>query len=469
MERVPLLESGENEERRSLGWRVFDESKKLWRIAGPAIFQRVVIYSTIVITQAFAGHLGDLELAAFSISNVITGFNFGLFLGMASALETLCGQAFGAKNYHMLSVYLQRSWIVLFIFAVMLLPIYFYTTPLLKLCGEPDDLAEMAGTITIWQIPQHFAYAFMFPINRFLQSQLKNWVTAASAAMALVSHIILSWMLLYKWHYGLVTAVLILDSSWWLVMLGQFFYIVCGGCTDTWKGLSMEAFANMWEFVKLSTSSGVMLCLESWYYRVLVLLTGYLPNSELAVDALSICVSINTWELMISLAFFAGTGVRVANELGAGRGHAAKFAMIVSVVTSLLIGIFFWALILAFHDKIALLFTSSEVVLNAVEKLSVLLACTILLNSVQPVLSGVAVGSGWQSVVAYVNIGSYYLIGVPFEIFLGWTFHYGVLGIWAGMIGGTFVQTIILAILTMRCNWTEEANKASRRISRWSK
>ncbi|KAF3338698.1 hypothetical protein FCM35_KLT17535 [Carex littledalei] len=91
---------------------------------------------------------------------------------------------------------------------------------------------------------------------------------------------------------------------------------------------------------------------------------------------------ISTWELMIPLAFLAGTGVRVANEHGA--------------------------------------------VLNAVDKLSVLLATTVLLNSIQPVLSGVAVGSGWQSLVAYVNIGSYYLIGVPFGIIFEWTFHYGV-------------------------------------------
>lgn len=34
-------------------------------------------------------------------------------LGMASALETLCGQAYGAKQYHMLGIYLQRSWLVL--------------------------------------------------------------------------------------------------------------------------------------------------------------------------------------------------------------------------------------------------------------------------------------------------------------------------------------------------------------------
>jgi Na+-driven multidrug efflux pump len=41
-------------------------------------------------------------------------------LGMASALETLCGQSYGAKQYHMLGIYLQRSWIILFACAVML-------------------------------------------------------------------------------------------------------------------------------------------------------------------------------------------------------------------------------------------------------------------------------------------------------------------------------------------------------------
>jgi MATE family multidrug resistance protein len=41
-----------------------------------------------------------------------------------------------------------------------------------------------------------------------------------------------------------------------------------------------------------------------------------------------------------------------------------------------------------FHDKLTWIFTSSEPVLEAVNKLSILLAFTVLLNSVQPVLSG---------------------------------------------------------------------------------
>ena len=31
-------------------------------------------------------------------------------------------------------------------------------------------------------------------------------------------------------------------------------------------------------------------------------------------------------------------------------------------------------------------------------------------------------------------------------------------GIWAGMIGGTAVQTLILAIITVRCDWEKEVS-----------
>ena len=82
--KVPLLESAQVDHHHhhdGLAQRVWVESKKLWHITGPAIFSRVVSYAILVITQAFAGHLGDLELAAISIViNVIIGFDIGLLV-----------------------------------------------------------------------------------------------------------------------------------------------------------------------------------------------------------------------------------------------------------------------------------------------------------------------------------------------------------------------------------------------------
>ena len=56
-------------------------------------------------------------------------------------------------------------------------------------------------------------------------------------------------------------AAIALDISWWLLVFGMYAYMVCGGCTLTWNGFSMEAFCGLWEFLKLSAASGVML----WY------------------------------------------------------------------------------------------------------------------------------------------------------------------------------------------------------------
>ncbi|KAJ0025491.1 hypothetical protein Pint_08406 [Pistacia integerrima] len=152
--------------------------------------------------------------------------------------------------------------------------------------------------------------------------------------------------------------------------------------------------------------------------------------------------------------------VRVANELGAGNANGAKFATIVSVLNSLLVGLFFWSIIMAIPEKLAVIFTSTSAVITMVNDLALLLACTILLNCIQPVLSGAAVGSGWQAIVAFINIGSYYLVGLPLGVLLGWLLQFNITGIWTGMICGTVVQTLILSIITIKCEWEKEAQKA---------
>ncbi|KAL5777291.1 hypothetical protein ACOSP7_010217 [Xanthoceras sorbifolium] len=470
----PVLVSSEEvadyQEKEELVKRVWIETTKLWCITGPAILSLVSAYSMNVVIQAVGGHLGDVQLAAISIANnVIVGFNFGLLLGMASALDTLCGQAYGAERLHMLGIYMQRSWIVLFLCCILLLPIYVLATPVLKYLGQPDEVAELSGDVAKWMIPAHFSFAFLFPLQTFLQSQLKNRVIACVFPVGLVVNVLTSWLFVYVLDYGIVGASVAFDISWWFSVLGLFVYSTCGGCPLTWTGFSTQAFSGLWEFLKLSAASGVMLCLESWYYRILILMTGYLKNATLAVDALSVCMSISGWEMMIPLSFLAATGVRVANELGAGNGKAARFATVVAVAESTFIGVVFCLVIIILREKVALLFTSSVDVLEEVENLSYLLAISILLNSVQPVLSGVAVGSGWQASVAYINLGCYYVIGLPLGIVMGWVFNLGVMGIWGGMIlGGTAIQTIILAIITIRCDWEKEARKASQRMEKWS-
>ncbi|KAL5558574.1 hypothetical protein UlMin_034785 [Ulmus minor] len=441
------------------------ESKNLWQIAGPSIFNRLAMYSVTVITQSFAGHLSDIDLAAISIvCTVIIGITFGFLLGMASALETLCGQAYGAKQYRMMGIYMQRSWIVLFLFSLLLLPLFLFATPILKLVGQNEEVAERTGLVAVWLIPFHLSFPFQFSLQRFLQCQLKTEVLAWVSGGVLALHAFVSWLFVYKLGVGIIGTALTIDFAWWVSVFGLYGYTVCGGCPETWNGFSTQAFGGLWEFLKLSVASGIMVSLENFYYRLLVIVSGYLQNAQVAVDALSICVSIYGWESMIPLGFLGATGVRVANELGAGNAKGAKFATTVSVFTSLSVGLIFWLIIIAFHEKLAMIFTSTIPVIAMVNELSFLLAFTILLNCIQPVLSGMAVGSGWQAIAAFVNLGSYYVVGIPLGLLFGWFLSYGVMGIWTGMIGGTVVQTLVLATITMRSDWEKEVQKARMNI-----
>ncbi|CAM8963772.1 unnamed protein product [Rhodiola kirilowii] len=443
------------------------ESRKLWSIASPIAFNILCNYGINSFTSIFVGHLGNVQLSAVAISlSVIANFSFGFLLGMGSALETLCGQAFGAGQVYLLGVYMQRSWIVLFATCFVLLPLYIFATPILKLLGQRHDIAEMAGHFSIQIIPQMFSLAINFPTQKFLQAQSKVAFLAYVGLGALLFHVFILWIFVVIMKWGMTGAAVAYDISAWVIAIAQLIYVV-GWCKDGWKGLSWLAFKEMWAFVRLSIASAVMLCLEIWYFMTIIVLTGHLEDPILAVGSLSICMNINGWEGMLFIGINAAISVRVSNELGSGHPRATKYSVAVTVAESLVIGIFFMVLIMATKDHFSIIFTSDQEMRHAVSKLAYLLAITMLLNSVQPVVSGVAVGGGWQALVAYINLFCYYVFGLPLGFLLGYKTHLGVQGIWIGMICGTLLQTIILLVITYNTNWSQEVEQASERMRRW--
>ena len=178
---------------------------------------------------------------------------------MGSALETLCGQAFGANQFGALGIYLQRSWVILYTAALPITLLFIFATPLLKFLGQTAAISQEAGKLALWMIPQQFAYALIVPINQFLQAQSKVMEMAVIAAIALCLHTFLSWLLMMKLGWGLSGAALVLNASWWFMALAQFLFVIAGFCGQAWSGFSWKALANLSEFVKLSVSSAIML------------------------------------------------------------------------------------------------------------------------------------------------------------------------------------------------------------------
>ncbi|GFY97460.1 MATE efflux family protein [Actinidia rufa] len=176
----PLLEyCGEevahegNEDRR--WWKKvldLEEGKNQVLYALPMILTNVSFYLIPLISVMFAGHLGDLQLASANLANswaTVTGFAF--MVGLSGALETLCGQGFGAKLYRMLGIYLQASCIISLLFSIIISIIWLYSEPILILLHQDPQISKSAALYLKFLIPGIFAYGFLQNILRFLQTQ----------------------------------------------------------------------------------------------------------------------------------------------------------------------------------------------------------------------------------------------------------------------------------------------------------
>lgn len=80
--------------------------------------------------------------------------------------------------------------------------------------------------------------------------------------------------------------------------------------------------------------------------------------------------------------------VRVSNELGAGNPKSAEFSVVVVTAVSFAVSVVAAMIVLCLRDYISYIFTEGETVARAVSDLCPLLAAAIVLNGIQPVLSG---------------------------------------------------------------------------------
>ncbi|TXG56231.1 hypothetical protein EZV62_017544 [Acer yangbiense] len=407
----------------------YNEFKKLWYLAGPAIFTSICQYLLGGITQLFCGHISTIAQAAYSVEDYVLGLlSYGaMVLGMGSALETLCGQAYGARQIDMLGIYMQRSMVILHMTALIFMFVYIFAEQILNLIGQSPEISKATGKFSIWMIPQLFAFAGVFPVSKFLQAQNKIMVMSVISAVVLVLHTLFSWLLMLKLGWGLVGAAVVLNASWWVIEISQFLYVVSGTCGRAWSGFSWRAFQNLWAFVRLSLASALMLCLEMWYFMVLIIFAGYLENPKVSVDAMSICMNILGWAVMVAVGLNAAISVRVSNELGAGHPRSAQISLFVAVISGFLMGLVFSFILFFTRDQYPALFSKDKQVRDLVSALTPLLAISLTTDSIQPVLS-VAIGAGWQGVVAYVNIACYYILGIPLGLILAYKFNMGLDG-----------------------------------------
>ncbi|CAN6293831.1 unnamed protein product [Urochloa humidicola] len=409
------------------------EAKRLLRLTGPLVVNFILRNAIQIVSVMFVGHLGELPLAgtslAASLANV-TGFSF--LSGMAGALSTLCGQAFGARQYGLLGVYQQRAMAVLALTCGPVALAWACAEPVLLAAVQDPAVAAEAGAYVRWLIPSLAPYVPLTCLTRFLQAQGVVVPMMASSGVTALAHVFVCYALVFKAGMGSRGTALSAAVSYTTNLTILALYVrVSGTCKKTWTGFSREAFTGLREFAKLAMPSAMMTCLEWCSFELLILLSGILPNPKLETSVLSICINTATLLYMIPLGLGSSTSTRVSNELGAGHPHAAS--------------------------------SEKEIVTYIVRMLPIL-AVSFVVDGLNGSLSGVITGCGKQKIGARVNLGAFYLVGIPVGALLAFVFHLNGMGLWLGIVCGSISKLALLLWITLRTNWENEAIKAKERV-----
>ncbi|KAL9664509.1 hypothetical protein QQ045_019912 [Rhodiola kirilowii] len=461
--------SNESIETDGVGWdsgALVQEIKRLWYLAGPMVAVTLSQYSLQVISMMMVGHLGELALSSTAIAVSLAGVTgFSLLLGMASALETLCGQSYGAEQYKRLGTQTYTAIFSLLLVCIPLSVIWIFMGKFLIFIGQDPNISKEAGRFIMWLIPALLSYAVLQPLVRYFQTQSLVMPMLLSSVATLALHVPLCWALVFKTGLKNVGAAVAMGVSYWLNVAFLALYIrYSSACAKTRAPLSMDVFHGIAEFFRYALPSAVMICLEWWSFELLILLSGLLPKPELETSVLSICLTSISTLYAIPYGLGAAASTRVSNELGAGNPAAARLAvravMCVTVTETLIVS----STLLACRHIFGYLYSNEKEIIDYVTSMTPLICLSVIIDSIQGVLSGVARGCGWQHLGAWVNLGAFYIFGIPIAVGLGFLAQWRGRGLWIGIQLGSILQVVMLSTITCLTNWELQSSNARQRV-----
>lgn len=146
----------------------------------------------------------------------------------------------------------------------------------------------------------------------------------------------------------------------------------------------------MREFFQFAIPSAVMICLEWWSFELLILLSGLLPNPQLETSVLSICLNTISTLYAIPFGLSGAVSTRVSNQLGAGNPLGARVSVISVMLLAATETILVSAAVFASRNVFGYIFSNEKEVVDYVAKMAPLLCLSVITDSLQGTLSGVA-------------------------------------------------------------------------------
>ncbi|XLS45766.1 hypothetical protein HN51_002631 [Arachis hypogaea] len=328
---------------------VLEEIKRITDIGLPILAMSLVGYLKNMSLVVCMGKLGSLELAAGALAIGFTNITgYSVLSGLAMGMEPLCTQAFGSRNFSLLSITLQRTILMLLLFSLPISLLWLNLEPFMLCLHQNPNITRVASIYCRFAIPDLLANSLLHPLRIYLRSKGTTWPLMWCTLLAILLHLPIIILLTFKLHLGVAGVAI---SSFLANFNTLFFLLLYMYYTSVSQELSLALplikgahhvgdatlnFIKEWAMLlKFSIQSCLAVCLEWWWYEFMTIMAGYLYNPRASLATAGIVIQTTSLLYTLPTALSASASTRVGNKLGAGQPERASLSTVVAIGLSL--------------------------------------------------------------------------------------------------------------------------------------
>uniref|UniRef100_A0A7S1PNW8 Membrane transporter protein n=1 Tax=Neobodo designis TaxID=312471 RepID=A0A7S1PNW8_NEODS len=434
----------------------------LFRLFIPATATTILYFCNQAITMMFVGQtLGVEELAYYAVGiSVFNIVGLSIGLGMATALDTLCSQAYGRdKKGPEVGILLQRGLVVCLSLASLVIVGFFFVTPLVSSVFGPKLGAGIA--LFLKSSPLYLvALICNFCVQKSLQAQqlaiLPVWANVASAVACPAFNY---WLTPHGVDHAAIAIGLSVCVAVVVMVVGALLHPHSIIFNCTWPTREAVDLRGAVEFMKVGVPGMFSVVAEWWAFELIIAFSA--RYGETTVTAFTICMNVLTFMFAFPSGLAVAAGVLCGNFLGAndprGARSYARLALLVGGVLTLCVNLG----LIFLGPKVFRLYTNDKHVLHLLNGVLSLLVVFHVGDASQSVMQGVFRGAGRQAMSARIVLVSLWLVGLPASWYLGESLE-PLRGILTGLIVGFVVEIPLMAIdMLVRWDWEALAEAAA--------
>lgn len=420
--------------------------KKIFPIAVIFLIFVMIAVTNILFISHSKYSQGDLLYSIILGNSIFNIFGNCICVGVNSALDTLCTNAFGAKIYSLMGCYLNRTIIIVScIYLVMLIP-FLNLTSILIAFGHRAEVASLAGEYVRGSLIGIIFFYYGDACRRFIMSQ--GILITPIFAVLITSLLHPIWVYFFYIYLDLkaMGQGLANSVSNIIIFILMFSIMKKYSVQGSVHKFDRESFTGFREYFKIAVPALIMNCLDAWNGQIVNFCVGFL-NDPVQEKGFTL---LNSFSLIL---FMFPFGLSMSSSIIVGK-YVGKYSPLKAQIASrmILTFVYFFAfvmaiIILSLRSYIPYIFSKDVEIVSLLQKLICFLIFYIFIDYLTATYSGIYRGCGRQKISALAIFLSFYMISLPLVYLLAFKFKMGVYGIWISFCIGNLTLFICYSLI----------------------